>query len=919
MGQTRYAIRQQVFIIGALALAFFLTACSDNGTKELPNGDIDLGDTWWPGGDWGPDDDAEPDEGLGNLLLNFNSRFPGLRNDQAVVRLDGAFSRRFNVNGSDVLDQQAVGAIETAALAELKDYLAQRTPEVAQNAYMELGENCIEGDLLYNGAKEYALQWHCSDDPTLLNFLSFVNIWLDANCANIAPDGDAENVETDGDLDEAADGDEDLDVWEGICEGPPEYEESGPLLDYRYVVEGTVEDRWTIDENGEFFLVHRPAVGMLRNVEGALDEAELTSLAVFVQARAPQLGCFEGQWCEAGPYGHFFWFGRPVGEQEPASALVDYRCPENEKLLEIIDHLNVKIAALLEPADGDEEQEAEEIEEEAEPEEEPEPEGPPDCDDGNVCTDDAWDEELGACRRAPVPDGAPCDDGKAGTFDQCVDGVCVGSNVACPDWPTNERGFCETNLMGNAGDPSPMVFVPANSFQQGFSGEECGEPLCVDGRPAHTTTLLQGYWVDKVEVTQSAYFAFAAAVPQWQVAQTNVCGPAYADFSGEPDDPLWPAAGLCWHAAQAFCRWTGKRLPTEAEWEYAARGPNSNPDGRRYPWGDGPADCDRANFGDENGDGQADDPCEGAPVDVGGYGGAGGSAGGISWFGVHDLAGNVAEWVYDAFSAYSTEPISNPLSYLGGTGVRRGGAFDDAELALRSAFRTPLAKTEAAGDLGFRCAAPQFDVDRDGVSDYGSAYCAAGEVFYCEDNCTTVPNPGQEDVDEAWPGDACADGEGEGCLDEPFGAEAEDLADDVLSLPANGLTIEVVTGASLGDLLVGNGERVGDQIVFFVDLSADFAGELVAAFAKRPDGAKVRLFLDSPLLPALAEAELGREPLNLHRIGAGGLYTARFRELEIKAGLHRLVVKVVGKSSLSNGYAVAVDRLEFVPDLTCGP
>jgi formylglycine-generating enzyme required for sulfatase activity len=208
------------------------------------------------------------------------------------------------------------------------------------------------------------------------------------------------------------------------------------------------------------------------------------------------------------------------------------------------------------------------------------------------------------------------------------------------------------------------VTIPAGPFTQGSThGDE-------DERPARKVTL-KAFAIDRTEVTRGDYARCVAA---------HRCKPA-APVTGGEDSPQLPVTGVDWNDAAAFCRFAGGRLPSESEWEKAARGT----DGREYPWGDD-ADCGRANWGNFEGEGPCAGKNPGRPVEVGHY------TSGASPFGVLDLGGNVWEWVADK---YDEDPKRR---------VVRGGSCCSYFVGPRAANRNAWAPEHRDGDLGFRCA-----------------------------------------------------------------------------------------------------------------------------------------------------------------------------------------------------------------------
>jgi formylglycine-generating enzyme required for sulfatase activity len=216
-----------------------------------------------------------------------------------------------------------------------------------------------------------------------------------------------------------------------------------------------------------------------------------------------------------------------------------------------------------------------------------------------------------------------------------------------------------------------MVLVPAGDSWMG--SEDGGS----EERPRRKV-YLDGFYIDRTEVTNAQYRRFMEA--------TGQRAPAYWGNSrfNAPDQPV---VGVDWGDARAYCAWAGKRLPTEAEWEKTARGP----DGRRYPWGD-EWDPRKANFA-EGGPGK--------PTPVGSY------RAGASPYGAVDMAGNVWEWVADWYQRdyYTKAPSRNPPGPdQGALKVLRGGSWYDYPFDLRAAYRSFSTPDFRITYIGFRCA-----------------------------------------------------------------------------------------------------------------------------------------------------------------------------------------------------------------------
>ena len=224
-------------------------------------------------------------------------------------------------------------------------------------------------------------------------------------------------------------------------------------------------------------------------------------------------------------------------------------------------------------------------------------------------------------------------------------------------------------------DGATMELVSAGEFTM---GSEHGDD---DEQPVHRV-FLDSFYLDTFEVTNGRFAKFVEAIqsePPW----------GFADQETPVAHAEQPVRWVNWLEATGYCLWAGKRLPTEAEWEKAARGT----EGRTYPWGNDLPTAVHAVFGLKEG---ADTV---API--------GNRDQGRSPYGIHDLAGNLYEWVADWYDEtfYTTQPTVNPRGPVEGTvKVQRGGSYINGPYRLRSSFRTKGDPTEHDAHVGFRCA-----------------------------------------------------------------------------------------------------------------------------------------------------------------------------------------------------------------------
>lgn len=260
-------------------------------------------------------------------------------------------------------------------------------------------------------------------------------------------------------------------------------------------------------------------------------------------------------------------------------------------------------------------------------------------------------------------------------------------------------------------DDMEMVFVPEGTFLMG-SDPSIDTLADNDEFPLHEVEL-DGFWIDRTEVTNGQYSEFLNAqgnlgeggVTWLDIGDRDVLIELNnGDYISKTDFDNYPVVEISWYGANAYCQWLGGELPTEAQWEYAARGP----DGRLFPWGN-TIDSPRANYCDSNcsldwADMNVNDGySEVAPIAT--Y-----SPEGDSWVGATDMAGNVWEWVSDWYARnyYGEADKDSPLGpEIGDFKVMRGGGWNPDASNLRVANRDANTPDLRSDFIGFRCIMPK--------------------------------------------------------------------------------------------------------------------------------------------------------------------------------------------------------------------
>lgn len=236
------------------------------------------------------------------------------------------------------------------------------------------------------------------------------------------------------------------------------------------------------------------------------------------------------------------------------------------------------------------------------------------------------------------------------------------------------------SIMTREIDSMDMVYIPAGTFTMGskFSKD--------DAKPRHQI-YLDAYWIDKYEVSNAQYARCVEAGICENLSVWSISGyKAYDSHSDIPEYNDYPVNSVNWYQAQAYCEWVGGSLPTEAQWEKAARGT----DKRFYPWGNKIPTCKLAN---------KDGCVDGGTSPVTDY------QEGASPYGALNMAGNVSEWVTDWYKPYERERAKFP--FCGNCKVIRGGSYlYGSNSEIRTYSRNGWTVSMSNVDIGFRCIYP---------------------------------------------------------------------------------------------------------------------------------------------------------------------------------------------------------------------
>lgn len=321
--------------------------------------------------------------------------------------------------------------------------------------------------------------------------------------------------------------------------------------------------------------------------------------------------------------------------------------------------------------------------------------GDPDCNlrPGGMCLPSPRDTDQCAYPDAVCPSGLAWGELSAG-----IGGTCVGQDIDAGDIDAATDAATDAPIEpppdGPGGVTAGMIQIPAGAFWRGCNPANPNQYPCtsiqLERESPYREITLSEFWIDKYEITQEKYAACITANGCTAPAPVDpsLATDAGYDPANKPDHPV---SNVTWAQSRSFCMWLGKRLPTEAEWEKAARGT----DGRMYPWGDTEptAACLVANVG----------ICTGSGTHAVGSHPAGDSPHGVS-----DMAGNVDEFVADFYDVtyYASASAIDPQGPLSGNArVVRGAGYPHDNVGPRTAYRaTSSAGAPAFYARGFRCA-----------------------------------------------------------------------------------------------------------------------------------------------------------------------------------------------------------------------
>jgi serine/threonine-protein kinase len=255
------------------------------------------------------------------------------------------------------------------------------------------------------------------------------------------------------------------------------------------------------------------------------------------------------------------------------------------------------------------------------------------------------------------------------------------------DTPTPTPTIAPGAVMTSTVDGMAAIYIPEGEFYMGSSLQN--DPQAARNEQPQRLVYVSAFWIDQTEVTNAQYEQCVSAGVCTQPASARYADPAYGRY---------PVVAVTWFQASEYCAWAGGRLPTEAEWEKAARGPASSQGARRiWPWGNNTPTDKLANF----------DKHEGNTVAVGSY------PRGASPYGVLDMAGNAWEWVADYYAedyyqtaldaGLRTDPAGPEKGVFR---VTRGGSYLSDATYIRLAIRLETTADRRAGYIGFRCVRP---------------------------------------------------------------------------------------------------------------------------------------------------------------------------------------------------------------------